>query len=136
MSFIASITQANGGGDIRDKIIDGIRSEVQEAIEDGIYYLENNPWYVKSGYNKKEIAHLLKSAKLTISQKERLRNIIILSLNWRIGKAEFREYARLAIKIADESFINKLDELSSLKRSWAQLRAKYILDLCIKHKEL
>ncbi|MHB1037202.1 MAG: hypothetical protein ACYC35_20225 [Pirellulales bacterium] len=121
------------GGRMRETILDGIRAGQVQAIEDGIQYLEADPWYFRSGYHKAALAHALKVARRTASQEDRLRAMILRSLDRRMGTEEFREYARLAIGIANSAFLRNLEERTGLRRNWAHLRAKFILELCRKH---
>ncbi|MBN2476565.1 MAG: hypothetical protein JXB62_18265 [Pirellulales bacterium] len=121
------------GGCFEETVIKGIRGEQTDAIEDGIHYLEADPWYFRSGYQKAAIARALKAARLSPSQEERLRSVILSSLDGRIGREEFREYARLAIRITNSALLRKLEEQAALPRTWAQLRAKFILELCRRH---
>ncbi len=121
------------GERIQDCVIDGIRLGISEAIDDGIFYLEADPWFFRSGYCKARIAHALKSQKLSENQKELLRDVILKSLDSRLGNAEFREYARLAICIANGDFIKKLGERMDGLRTWASMRAKFIFNLCRNH---
>lgn len=46
------------------------------TVELAVIYLEANPYYFRSGYNKEKIAQFLKKAPLTDDQKQRLLDVI------------------------------------------------------------
>lgn len=96
------------GERIREEVIQGIENKQRRAIEDGILFLEVNPWYFRSGYYKAIIARKLKAASLSLEQQARLRQVILSAVAGRVGP-EFKEYARLAIRVADSEFLSEIE---------------------------
>lgn len=78
------------------------------TIEIAITYLKANPYFFRSGYIKGTIARLLKQVMLSSQQVQELQNILLDTISTS-GK-EYREYCRLACKIATEDFRNRLQE--------------------------
>jgi len=79
-----------------------------KAIAAAIEYLDANPYFFRSGYVKGEIARRLKQVTLTPQQTKDLQNILIRTIG--TSGREAREYGRLACKIADPAFYERLQE--------------------------
>lgn len=131
--FIQRQRCSKWGERIREEVIEKIRAKQQEAIEDGILYLVTSPRYHRSGYHKARIASALKSARLTSTQTERLRRVILNAVDCRRVGPEFSEYARLAIVVANAEFIVELKHGVNTEQPWARSRRDRLLALCEKH---
>ncbi len=64
-------------------------------IELAIAFLEADPWFFRSGYEKQAITHRLKRVRLDPSHQDRLRTVILRLVDTH-DRREFRHYARLA----------------------------------------
>ncbi|HLB94236.1 MAG TPA: hypothetical protein VJJ81_03225 [Candidatus Babeliales bacterium] len=81
-----------------------------ETITTAIIYLNADPYFFRSGYIKQSIAHLLKQAPLTYKQIEQIQDFLIAALQ-RDSRREYREYYRLAAKVADDKFRKRIQEI-------------------------
>jgi hypothetical protein len=69
------------------------------AIETAIAFLEADPWFFRSGYEKQNlIRHLKRSRQLTAAQRERLAHVVLAAIDGR-DRTEFRHFGRLACGI-------------------------------------
>lgn len=99
-----------GGGLERQLLL--LKQHDADAIDYAIEYLEENPYFFRSGYIKQEIAHILKQTPLTKQQKDRLCSVFIDAITSKVRRREFREYCRLARVIADRPFIEKIEKIA------------------------
>ncbi|MBB6051544.1 hypothetical protein [Armatimonas rosea] len=84
-----------------------------------IDYLERDPYTQSSGYTKQKILRRLKRAPLTESQRERLREMLLLQVT-RSRRREWQEYSRLALVLDTPTFRERLRELVEREGTWAQ----------------
>jgi hypothetical protein len=120
--------QSLWGGRI-GSVLDKIGQQRSDAIEDAISFLEANPWYFRSGYNKAAVASKLKSVSLTAPQRIRLQQVILAATESRAGR-EFREYARLAVRVTDADFMDQVRRRIAVSNGWAKARLLRVLLLC------
>ena len=64
-------------------------------VEAAIAFLEADPWFFRSGYEKQNLIRHVKRAKLTASQRQRLGGVVVAAVDGR-DRTEFRHYCRLA----------------------------------------
>ena len=64
-------------------------------LEAAIAFLEADPWFFRSGYEKQNLIRDLKRARLNNAQRERLGRVVLAAIDDR-DRAEFRHYCRLA----------------------------------------
>src|SRR5690349_20995794 len=57
--------------------LDGLSQGDAEAVELAIQFLEEDPWYYRSGYIKERLIQRIKRASLSPDQRSRLRDVII-----------------------------------------------------------
>lgn len=72
-------------------------------VEAAIAFLEADPWFFRSGYEKQNIIRHLKRAQLTAAQRERLARVVLAVIDGHAGgvpanrdRVEFRHFGRLA----------------------------------------
>jgi hypothetical protein len=130
--FIRRQRESKWGERIRTTVVRGIEDRDPDSIEDGIRYLEANPWYFRSGYHKGIVAHKLKSAPLSGPQRTRLRAVLLASITQRMGP-EFGHYCRLAIRLCDEAFLEALQARSTDCIGEPRRRAVRMLGACCRH---
>lgn len=99
------------------------------AIEAAIAFLKVDPYFFRSGYIKEEILHYLSRAVLNEKQIIELQEILLDRLNGE-ERREFKNYCKLAKKIASEAFIAKVQK-NLLSESLAiSSRAQRMLKFC------
>jgi hypothetical protein len=84
-----------------------LKAHDPNAIDTAIAYLIADPYFFRSGYIKKDIAVILKKAPLTKEQILLLQDCLFNAIEHK-ARQEYREYCRLARKIADEAFANRI----------------------------
>ena len=67
-------------------------------VETAIAFLEADPWFFRSGYEKQKIIQHLKRSRLTESQRSRLARVVLAVIDSR-DRIEFRHFGRLACGI-------------------------------------
>jgi hypothetical protein len=96
-------------------------------------YLKADPYFFRSGYIKGKIATQLKKFTFNQDQIKDLQNSIINTL-FKPSCPEFKYYCRLAIKVADNEFLTRIQEI--IKQSTDVLvlkRAHSLFDLLQAH---
>ena len=96
------------------------------AIEMAVRFLEANPWYFRSGYNKADLLKLLQKHPLTQEQCTRLQNVILDRVRGRPVR-EMRAYARLAPKVSTPDFAAELADIAKDKNRQSARHAQLIL---------
>jgi hypothetical protein len=67
-------------------------------VETAIAFLEADPWFFRSGYEKQKIIQHLKRAQLSETQRLRLARVVLAAIDGR-DRVEFRHFGRLACGI-------------------------------------
>lgn len=67
----------------------------RSAIDDAVAFLEADPWFFRSGYEKQNLLRQLKRIPLSDGQKDRLATVVLAVVQSR-DRQEFRHYCRLA----------------------------------------
>lgn len=88
----------------------GLASGTSRAIETAIAFLEADPWFFRSGYEKQNLIRHLKRVPLTVAQKGRLAQVVLAAIDGR-DRQEFRHFARLACAIWSDA----LDQAIALR---------------------
>lgn len=86
--------------------LEGLKTQDPHTIMVAIEFLKIDPYYHRSGYNKKKIVHLLKNVPLSEQQIADLQEVMLASL--KIKGPFYQEYCRLARKIQNPEFIAKI----------------------------
>jgi hypothetical protein len=97
-----------------------------EAVENAIQFLEEDPWFYRSGYVKEEMVRRLKHAALTKSQQSRLRSVIMRSIRQgtrRIAHA----LARLAPVVDSTALVRSVESYAQSDETEISRRAQQIL---------
>ena len=109
--------------------------EVRDAIvqnkgkcrESAITFLEEDPWCFRSGYLKERVIRALKQTTLTDSEASRIQEVLLRIVDSR-HRREFRDFCRLARKVADSSLISKLQSRLASPNIGIRLRSSWMLD--------
>ena len=96
------------------------------ACETMIEFLEEDPYRFRSGYAKEHIWRVLKRARLSESQKRRLRQVAFAYLNKPMSR-EFWYMCRFIRTIADESFQRDVEQLARSRAAGVRERAGHLL---------
>jgi hypothetical protein len=98
----------------------GLAAGHARCVEDAIAFLEADPWFFRSGYEKQNIIrHLKRNAQLSYAQRERLARVVLGAIDGHAAgvpanqdRVEFRHYGRLACGVwsdmLDEEVANRM----------------------------
>ena len=86
-----------------------LKAHDPNVIETAIAYLMVDPYFLRSGYIKKDIAKILKTAPLTQEQIGLAQDCLFNAIQ-HPPRQEYREYCRLARKVADEKFRKRIQD--------------------------
>lgn len=78
-------------------------------IEAAIAFLEADPWFFRSGYEKQALIRHLKRARLDDDQKRRLAAVVVAAIDGR-DRREFRHYGRLACAVWSDALDDAIAE--------------------------
>ena len=106
--------------------LDQVIAENGDERETAITFLEVDPWCNHSGYLKEKLIRALKQAELDACQQDRLRRG--LRMVEERPRREFRDYCRLAVRIADADFYAQLQVLTNDWVSMIKQRARWMAD--------
>ena len=99
-----------------------------ETIDHAIMFLKADPYFFRSGYIKKEFADLLKKAPLSKKQISELQDALIATIQ-KESRREYRSYCKLAAKIADHKFRQRVQNIIDTSESAQRVRhAQWMLD--------
>ena len=73
----------------------------KRSVDTAIAFLEADPWFFRSGYEKQNIIRHLKRTPLTEPQRMRLARVVLAAIDGR-DRIEFRHFGRLACGIWSE----------------------------------
>ena len=98
-----------------------------EWRENGVRFLEANPRYFRSGYDKAQLLRHLKRAKLSVEHKKRLGKILLAAVQSNHG-VEFRQYCQLAARVVSTEVMTALMRLAKSDDAATSRRARWMLD--------
>jgi hypothetical protein len=98
-----------------------------EWRESAITFLEINPRYFRSGYDKAQLLRYLKRADLNPKHKQRLL-AVLLDVVGRPSGVEFRQYCQLAVRLASKELASALLKLVNSEDEGVRLRASWMLE--------
>jgi hypothetical protein len=76
----------------------GLANSHVRFVEMAIAFLEADPWFFRSGYEKQNLIRHLKRARLSDAQRMRLAHVVLRAIDGR-DRVEFRHFGRLACGI-------------------------------------
>ena len=98
-----------------------------EWRESAITFLEVNPRYFRSGYDKAQLLRRLKRADLSAKHKQRLRTVLLEIIGKPSG-VEFRQYCQLAAGLASKDLASALSKLVKSEDDGVRQRAAWMLE--------
>lgn len=87
----------------------GLSAGQPRFIETAIAFLEADPWFFRSGYEKERLIRHLKRGPLTAAQQVRLGLVVLAAIDGR-DRREFRHYCRLACGVWNETLEEQVAE--------------------------
>jgi hypothetical protein len=98
-----------------------------EWRENAVTFLEVNPRYFRSGYDKAQLLRRLKRADLNPKHKQRLL-AVLLDVVGRPSGVEFRQYCQLAARLASKELASALSKLVKSEDEGVRRRASWMLE--------
>lgn len=98
-----------------------------EWRENAVTYLEVDPVYFRSGYDKAQLLRHLKRAELSGDHKRRLREVALAAVE-KARSVEFRQYCQLAARLASKEMVAGLSKLTASTNTLISRRAKWMME--------
>lgn len=111
-----------------------IRQGTPEAVEWAVCYLELDPYYFRSGYNKSWLIRQLKQAPLPVAAQQRLRSVFLRVLD--DPSRALKYHLQLAAKVASAEWIAEIQQRlhTSASDSEQSRRVASCLDYLHRHR--
>jgi len=104
-----------------------VETDDGEWRENAITFLEVNPRYFRSGYDKAQLLRYLKRADLSPKHQQRLQ-AVLLDVVGRPSGVEFRQYCQLASRLASKELASALSKLVKSEDEGVRRRASWMLE--------
>lgn len=111
-----------GGEQCWDRFLNGDSSEIESAVA----FLEEDPYFFRSGYMKEYIWSRLKRANLTSKQRRRVEQAALRYLEKRLRR-EFWSMARYVRQCGSDCFWRSVEELAGSGQCKESLKARWLL---------
>ena len=98
-----------------------------EWRENAVVFLEVDPVYFRSGYDKAQLLRHLKRAELNGDHKRRLRKVALTAVE-KARSVEFRQYCQLAVRLASKDLAAGLAKLAGSPDKLIGRRAAWMLE--------
>ncbi len=96
-----------------------------EWRENAVTYLEVDPVYFRSGYDKAQLLRHLKRAELSADHKRRLRKVALAAVE-KARSVEFRQYCQLATVLATPGMLADLAKVAGTDDTFISRRARWM----------
>jgi len=110
--------------------LEEIAEQDGEWRENAVVFLEANPRYFRSGYDKAQLLRRLKRADLSSDHKRRLRRVVLAAVE-RSGGVEFRQYCHLAARLTSIDLSAGLLRLANSDDHGVRRRARWMSEHCL-----
>jgi len=104
-----------------------VETDDGEWRENAVTFLEVNPRYFRSGYDKAQLLRYLKRADLSLKHQQRLQ-AVLLDVVGRPSGVEFRLYCQLATRLASKELTSALTRLLKSADEGVRRRASWMLE--------
>jgi hypothetical protein len=108
--------------------LDRLKRLERLTVEMAVRFLEEDPWFHRSGYIKEVIVRRLKHAPLTEPQRYRLASVLLRSIVKGTGRVA-RHLARLAPMVTSPTFANEIAVNAESDKAEIRRRVKHILQI-------
>lgn len=98
-----------------------------KSLDEVLEFLSIDLPAFRCGYAKEFFLKWLKQTNFSVSEIEKIKCVIIEVCETESFRREFRRWSRLAMKIADENFVKKLQKLAEGENRFARVKAHWIL---------
>jgi len=98
-----------------------------EGLEIAITFLENDPWFFRSGYVKQELITLICRLPITSKQQKRLASVVFKAIHSR-DRREFRMYCKLARRIVSDEMRREIKAIVDGSTGDTGRRAQWVWD--------
>jgi hypothetical protein len=109
-----------------------IRAGEQPWLEAAFRFLEADPWFFRSGYIKGKLARAFKKVPFNARELNRVRYVLLARV---LGhdRSEFKEYCRLAAKVANSGLRSELERALKKGDDRVRWRARTMLEYIDRH---
>ena len=98
-----------------------------EWRENAVVFLEADPSYFRSGYDKAQLLRRLKRAELSGDHQRRLRKVAVMAVE-KARSVEFRQYCQLAARLGCKEMVADLGKLAESSDTLIRRRAGWMLE--------
>lgn len=98
-----------------------------EGLEIAITFLENDPWFFRSGYVKQELITLICKVPIASSQQKRLASVVMNAIQGH-DRREFRMYCKLARRIVSDEMRREIKDIVDGSTGDTNRRAQWVWD--------
>ncbi|MCA9805302.1 MAG: hypothetical protein KC777_25205 [Cyanobacteria bacterium HKST-UBA02] len=106
--------------------LEALSKEDISGLETAIKFLEDDPYFFRSGYIKADILKYVRRVRLSASDAKRLRRVVIAAI--KVGdRREFRWYCKLARRVESPAFRNDIEQLLHHDDEGVRRRARWVL---------
>jgi hypothetical protein len=108
----------------------GLASGHVQYVEAAIAFLEADPWFFRSGYQKQVLIRHLKRAQLNAAQRNRLGYVVLAAIDGR-DRVEFRHYCRLACGVWSDALDDEVGQRMQSPDPGIRRRAFWVAEAAV-----
>jgi hypothetical protein len=108
----------------------GLAKGYARFVEAAIAFLEADPWFFRSGYEKQNLIRHLKRSQPTQAQRERLGRVVLAAIDGR-DRVEFRHYCRLACGVWSDMLDEEVAQRMQSRDPGVRRRATWVATAAI-----
>lgn len=102
--------------------------DASESLDEVLEFLSIDLSAFRCGYAKEFFLKWLKQTNFSVNEIEKIKSLIIEVCETKSFRREFRRWCRLAIKIADENFVERLQKVTKDENHFARVKSRWILE--------
>lgn len=110
----------------RAGFVEGLAARQRQDVETAVAFLEADPWFFRSGYEKQNLIKHLKRMPLDELQRQRLGRVVLAVIDGR-DRSEFRHFCRLAIAVWSDALAAEVDQRCDSPDAAIRRRAMWVL---------